>query len=123
MMWDYILMFFVCVSVVGGMRQARITSWKNDNITGEAIDGDHFLFEVLDFRLLNKSVMYNNFEHFKCSKTTLLSKVLCPISWFTCGIVVNLGYIEPLLNRQGRSFTLKSHIYVIIMSANARKKK
>ena len=62
------------------------------------MDVDHCLLEVFEFRLLNKSLMYNIFGHFKCSNTTLLSRVLCPISWFTCCcIVVNLSCMEPLL--------------------------
>ena len=78
---------------------------------------------MFDFRLLIKRLMYNNCEHFKCSNTTVLSRVLCPISWFTCGgIVVNLSYMKRSLDRRGRSFILKSHIYVIITSANVKEK-
>ena len=63
------------------------------------MDVDRYLLGVLNFWLLNKSLMYNNFERFKCSNSTLLSGALCPISWFTCCMVVNLSCMEPLQTR------------------------
>ena len=75
----------VCVYVFffwGGGNAAS----KNNSIN-EAMDIDHYLLGVFDFRL-HKSLMYNNFEHLKCSNTTLK---LCAMSYFLVYLLLYCG--------------------------------